>query len=98
MDWKGCDVISIRDFLKEDIEFVLKVVEWFEEELNEKGFLDYVCGKIFVMFFFELLMRMRLSFESVMYCFGGFVIGFFFVLSMSVKKGESLVDMIKIVE
>ncbi|WP_367883285.1 hypothetical protein [Thermococcus peptonophilus] len=37
MDWKGRDVVSIRDFSKDDIEFVSKVAERLEEELNERG-------------------------------------------------------------
>ncbi len=30
MEWKGRDVISVRDFSKGDIEFVLKVAERLE--------------------------------------------------------------------
>ncbi len=98
MDWKGRDVISIRDFSKEDIEFVLKVAERLEEELNEKGSLDYARGKILATLFFEPSTRTRLSFESAMHRLGGSVIGFSSASSTSVKKGESLADTIKTVE
>ncbi|WP_148883294.1 aspartate carbamoyltransferase [Thermococcus aciditolerans] len=98
MDWKGRDVISVRDFSKEDIEFVLNVAERLETELNEKGALDYAKGKILATLFFEPSTRTRLSFESAMHRLGGSVIGFSSAASTSVKKGESLADTIKTVE
>ncbi len=98
MDWKGRDVISIRDFSKEDIEFVLKVAERLENELKGKGSLDYARGKILATLFFEPSTRTRLSFESAMHRLGGSVIGFSSAASTSVKKGESLADTIKTVE
>lgn len=99
MDWKGRDVVSIRDFSKDDIEFVSKVAERLEEELNERGgSLDYARGKILATLFFEPSTRTRLSFESAMHRLGGSVIGFSSASSTSVKKGESLADTIKTVE
>ncbi|ASJ10496.1 aspartate carbamoyltransferase [Thermococcus sp. P6] len=98
MDWKGRDVISIRDFSKEDIEFVLKVAERLERELEEKGSLDYARGRILATLFFEPSTRTRLSFESAMHRLGGSVIGFSSASSTSVKKGESLRDTVKTVE
>ncbi|WP_258083675.1 aspartate carbamoyltransferase [Thermococcus thermotolerans] len=97
MDWKGRDVISVRDFSKEDIEFVLKVAERLEDELKN-GPLDYAKGKILATLFFEPSTRTRLSFESAMHRLGGSVIGFSSASSTSVKKGESLADTIKTVE
>jgi len=98
MDWKGKDVVSIRDFSKEDIEFVLNVSERIEKELDEKGSLDYARGKILATLFFEPSTRTRLSFESAMHRLGGSVIGFSSAANTSVKKGESLADTIKTVE
>ncbi len=98
MDWKNRDVISIRDFSREDIEFVLKTAERLERELKEKGHLDYATGKILATLFFEPSTRTRLSFESAMHRLGGSVIGFSEASSTSVRKGESLRDTIKTVE
>ncbi len=98
MGWTGRDVVSIRDFSKEDIEFVLKVAERLEGELREKGSLDYAKGKILATLFFEPSTRTRLSFESAMHRLGGSVIGFSSASTTSVKKGESLADTIKTVE
>ncbi|WP_297437630.1 aspartate carbamoyltransferase [Thermococcus sp.] len=98
MNWKGRNVISVRDFSKEDIEFVLDVAERLETELKEKGSLDYAKGKILATLFFEPSTRTRLSFESAMHRLGGSVIGFSSASSTSVRKGESLADTIKTVE
>ena len=98
MDWTGRDVISIRDFSKEDIEFVLSTAERLEKELKEKGHLEYAKGKILATLFFEPSTRTRLSFESAMHRLGGSVIGFAEASTSSVKKGESLRDTIKTVE
>lgn len=96
--WKGRDVISIRDFSREDIEYILNTAERLERELKEKGSLDYARGKILATLFFEPSTRTRLSFESAMHRLGGSVIGFAEASTSSVKKGESLRDTIKTVE
>ncbi|MBO8174237.1 MAG: aspartate carbamoyltransferase [Thermococcus sp.] len=96
--WKGRDVISIRDFSRDDIEYVLSTAERLEEELKEKGSLEYAKGKILATLFFEPSTRTRLSFESAMHRLGGSVIGFAEASTSSVKKGESLRDTIKTVE
>ncbi|WP_297421744.1 aspartate carbamoyltransferase [Thermococcus sp.] len=98
MDWKGRDVVSVRDFSKEDIEIVLKTAKKLEDELKEKGSLDYARGKILATLFFEPSTRTRLSFESAMHRLGGSVIGFSSAASTSVKKGESLADTVRTVE
>ncbi|AEC52280.1 aspartate carbamoyltransferase catalytic subunit [Pyrococcus sp. NA2] len=98
MDWKGRDVISIRDFSREDIEVVLSTAERLEREMKEKGQLEYARGKILATLFFEPSTRTRLSFESAMHRLGGSVIGFAEASTSSVKKGESLRDTIKTVE
>jgi len=97
-DWIGRDVVSMRDFSKEDIEFVLDVAEALEDELRKKGSLDYARGKILATLFYEPSTRTRLSFESAMHRLGGSVIGFSSASSSSVKKGESLADTIRTVE
>ncbi|WP_457754255.1 aspartate carbamoyltransferase [Thermococcus sp.] len=96
--WKGRDVISIRDFSKEDIEYVLNTAERLEKKLKERSSLEYAKGKILATLFFEPSTRTRLSFESAMHRLGGSVIGFVEASTSSVKKGESLRDTIKTVE
>lgn len=93
MNFKGRDVISLRDFSKEEILYVLKTAEKMEK--NTKPLLK---GKVLAALFFEPSTRTRLSFESAMNKLGGSVIGFADSGVSSTSKGESLSDSVKIVE
>lgn len=94
MDFKGKDVISIRDFSKQDILYVLRVAE----DLEKKPQPELLKNKIMATMFFEPSTRTRLSFESAMNSLGGRVIGFADPQTTSAKKGETLWDTVKIVE
>jgi len=98
MSFKGKDVISIRDFSKEEIEKILEEAEKMETSLAKNIELNYLKGKILANLFFEPSTRTRLSFASAMQKLGGSVIGFEDITSTSVAKGESLIDTIKTVE
>jgi aspartate carbamoyltransferase catalytic subunit len=98
MNFKGKDVISIRDFSKEEIEEILKEAEKMEAALAKNAPLNYLEGKILANLFFEPSTRTRLSFASAMQKLGGSVIGFEDITSTSMAKGESLIDTIKTVE
>ncbi len=89
------DVISIKDFTKDEIEKVLKNAETMETYMKGTNILQ---GKILATLFFEPSTRTRLSFESAMKRLGGKVIGFSESGSTSVAKGETLQDTIKIAE
>lgn len=93
MNFKGRDVISIRDFSRGEIEHILKVADKME---GVKG--EPLRGKILACLFFEPSTRTRLSFETAMEKLGGRVIGFSEPQITSVAKGESLIDTIKTVE
>jgi aspartate carbamoyltransferase catalytic subunit len=98
MNFKGKDVISIRDFSKKEIEEILKEAEKMEAALAKNAPLNYLEGKILANLFFEPSTRTRLSFASAMQKLGGSVIGFEDITSTSMAKGESLIDTIKTVE
>ena len=89
------DVISIKDFNKDQIELVLKNAEIMEGFINGTDILE---GKILSTLFFEPSTRTRLSFESAMKRLGGKVIGFSESGSSSVAKGETLQDTIRMAE
>ena len=89
------DVISIKDFNKDQIELVLKNAEIMEGFINGTDILE---SKILSTLFFEPSTRTRLSFESAMKRLGGKVIGFSESGSSSVAKGETLQDTIKMAE
>lgn len=90
------DVISIRDFEKEDIERILEGAGRMEQ-LMEAG-SDLARGKILASLFFEPSTRTMLSFNAAMERLGGSVIGFSDTNTTSVKKGETLSDTIKMME
>jgi len=91
-DWRGADVISIRDFGREEIEQVLARAREIEPDPT------LLRGKIMASLFFEPSTRTQLSFAAAMERLGGEVIGFAGTEATSLQKGESLRDTIKIVE
>ncbi|HKM76885.1 MAG TPA: aspartate carbamoyltransferase [Candidatus Bathyarchaeia archaeon] len=96
MKFDGRDVVSIRDFSREEIDYVLDTTD-VVEPMASVGARD-LNGKIMGTLFFEPSTRTRLSFESAMYRFGGNCIGFAEPKIASVEKGENLADTIRVVE
>lgn len=90
---KGRDIISIRDFTKEEILYILSL----SKEMEEKAHPDLLKGRVLATLFFEPSTRTRMSFESAMKLMGGEVISFVEPGASSVVKGESLRDTVKIV-
>lgn len=96
MEFKGRDVISIKDFSREEIEHILDVADSMEP--IEKKESEMLKGKIMATLFFEPSTRTRLSFESAMLRLGGKSIGFGEASGTSVQKGENLADTVRVVE
>ena len=91
------DIVSIKDFTKDDLEFVfdttnrisrLKTGE--RSELGKGRTLGYI--------FYEPSTRTRMSFEAAMASLGGSYIGIADLKSSSVEKGESLADTIRVID
>jgi len=91
---KDRDIISILDFTKEEISYVLDLSKRMEEEEH----INLLKGKLLANLFFEPSTRTRLSFEVAMKRLGGEVIGFDELGTTSTVKGESLRDSVKIIE
>ena len=91
--FRGRDVLSTRDFTREEILFVLDAAQLFAGE--ERPLLK---GKMLATLFFEPSTRTRLSFESAMKRLGGNTIGFADAGVSSASKGESLHDTVRVVE
>ena len=96
MEFKGRDIISIKDFTREEIDYILEIAQAMEP-LAKTG-SNMLRGKILATLFFEASTRTRLSFESAMHKLGGSTIGFAEAEIASVKKGENLADTIRVVE
>lgn len=94
--FKGRDIISMKAFNREEIDFILRKATEMEPIAQKSS--DALKGKILATLFFEPSTRTRLSFESAMLRLGGGVIGFAEPKISSVAKGESLHDTIKTVE
>lgn len=93
--FKGRDIISMREFDREEIDYVLdRATDMIA--IEEKG-SDLLKRKVMAALFFEPSTRTRLSFESAMQRLGGSVIGFATPAGSSVEKGESLADTIRTV-
>jgi aspartate carbamoyltransferase catalytic subunit len=96
VEFQGRDIISIEDFSREEINYILSISRAMEP-LASKG-SDMLKGKILATLFFEPSTRTRLSFEAAMLKLGGSIIGFAEVEIASVKKGENLADTVRTVE
>ncbi len=96
MKFQGRDIISIEDFSREEITYILNISKTMEPIATQGS--DMLKGKILATLFFEPSTRTRLSFETAMHKLGGAVIGFAEADITSVKKGESLADTVRTVE
>jgi aspartate carbamoyltransferase catalytic subunit len=96
LEFAGRDIISIRDFSREEIDYVLEMTDVVEPMARSGS--HTLDGKIMATLFFEPSTRTRLSFESAMYRYGGNCIGFAEPKVASVQKGENLADTVRTVE
>ena len=94
MSFKNRDIISIRDFTKEEIIHILLVAAKFDTKKPKQILKEKVLSSLF----FEPSTRTRLSFESAVKKLGGNCIGFSSEQVSSMKKGETLWDTIKMVD
>jgi len=94
--FKGRDIVSIREFSRDEIDYLLKTAEKVESNIGRKKHI--LKGKLMGTLFFEPSTRTRLSFETAMKKLGGDVIGFNEPALSSVEKGETLADTVRVVE
>jgi len=96
LQFKGRDIVSIKDFTREEIDYILKTAASMESTAKKGS--DMLRGKILATLFFEPSTRTRLSFEAAMNKLGGTTIGFAEPKVAAIKKGENLADTIRVVE
>ncbi|MHA1698418.1 MAG: aspartate carbamoyltransferase [Promethearchaeota archaeon] len=90
------DIISTKDFSKEEIEYLLDFAAKMED-IRLSG-CNALNNKIMASMFMEPSTRTRLSFDSAMKRLGGKVIGFSDWDKSSIQKGENLADTLRVVE
>jgi aspartate carbamoyltransferase catalytic subunit len=98
MNFKGRDIISIKDFSKTELEYLLDYTKKMIPYANGEKHTNVLKEKILCSLFFEPSTRTRLSFESAMNRLGGRVIGFAEPSATSQKKGENLADTIRMAD
>ncbi|MBR0472359.1 MAG: aspartate carbamoyltransferase [Methanosphaera sp.] len=91
------NIISIRDFTKSDVEYILDKAEKMEPIARSEKVCHKMDGKLLGVLFYEPSTRTRLSFETSMKRLGGDVVGFSEKQSTSVQKGEVLYDTAQII-
>lgn len=93
--FRGRDVISILDFTRSELEELFDLAD----EVRVRGVSGKPLeGKIMALAFFEPSTRTRLSFEAAMKRLGGETIGFTSEEAISVAKGESFIDTIRMLD
>ena len=92
------NIISIKDFEREDIEYILDEASKLEDVAKSKEISEELKGTLLGLMFFEPSTRTKISFEAAMKRLGGECIGFENSGSSSVSKGESIADTAKMFE
>ena len=92
------DIVSIRDLTREQIEFVLNLSEKMIPYARGEKFTKMLEGRILANLFFEPSTRTRMSFETAMARLGGRTLEMSHPSMMSIAKGETLADTIRMVE
>lgn len=94
----GKDIVSVRQFDKDDLDHVFAVAQEMQEMVRRVGTFDLLKGKILANVFYEPSTRTSSSFTAAMERLGGSVIPINEVTYSSVSKGESLPDTVRTLE
>ena len=94
----GKDILSVRQFSRDDLEYIFGVAHEMREMVERIGTFDLLKGKILANLFYEPSTRTSSSFTAAMERLGGSVIPINEVRYSSVSKGESLPDTVRTLE
>jgi len=101
-NFKGADILSARQFDRENLSVVFEKTETMEgickKIRQERKFADHLNGYRLATLFYDPSTRTRLSFETAMQNLGGLVISESNTQFSSAIKGELLEDTVRIVE
>ena len=91
-DFKDKHFISMMDYSREELDYILSVADKMVDVSKEGS--DLAKGKVLGSMFFEPSTRTRLSFETAMFRLGGSVTTVADPMTSSAKKGETFEDTI----
>ncbi|SMY27811.1 unnamed protein product [Zymoseptoria tritici ST99CH_1A5] len=92
--FKGKDIVSVKQFSKEDLHLLFTVAAEMRLGVERDGCLDILKGRVLALLFFEPSTRTSCSFEAAMKRLGGETVVVNEAHS-STKKGETLEDTIR---
>jgi aspartate carbamoyltransferase catalytic subunit len=92
----GKDILSIRDFSKDDLEYLFKITNTVMSTNPDKK-RQIAADKLLGLLFYEPSSRTKLSFESAMYSIGGHCTGITEPATSAIEKGENLADTVSVV-
>jgi aspartate carbamoyltransferase catalytic subunit len=95
-DFIGRDVVSIKDFGRDELEYVFQKVDTVARD--PRKFSDDLDGKLVALVFFEPSTRTYTSFEIAAQSLGARASGFSNPSGSSISKGETLHDTVRIFE
>lgn len=87
------DILSIKDLSPKNIQLILETAR----KLKQKPVKNLLTNKLVAQCFFEPSTRTRLSFESATLRLGGQVLGFTSDQNLSIQKGETLYDTMRVI-
>ncbi len=96
--WYGKDILSVKQFSREDLDYIFGVAHEMRGMVERVGTFDLLKGKILTNLFYEPSTRTSSSFTAAMERLGGSVIPINEVKYSSVSKGESLADTVRTLE
>src|SRR5512147_659935 len=97
-DWYGKDILSVKQFSRDDLEYIFDIAHEMHMMVERVGTFDLLKGKILANLFYEPSTRTSSSFTAAMERLGGSVIPISEVRYSSVSKGESLPDTVRTLE
>lgn len=92
------NLISALDLERGEYEEIFDLADRYIEQISRKRRLDKLDGRVIALAFFEPSTRTALSFASAALRLGGEVIGFSSEDAISIAKGESLADTIRMLD
>ena len=95
---KGTDILTSKQFSREQLDLILKTAEKYEEAVKAGQVIRDLEGLVVATLFFEPSTRTRLSFETAANRLSARVITVSEPSSSSISKGETLEDMIRVVD